>query len=109
MNRLDVLLWIVVPYVSIATFAVGHVWRYRRAQFTWTTRSTQLLENRLLKLGSPLFHLGMLAVIGGHVLGILVPKAATEAVGVSDHSYHVISVSAGTASGTAMMVGFLIL
>ena len=109
MSRLDVLLWIVVPYVCLAVFAVGHVWRWRRDQLGWTTRSTQLLERRRLRVGVLLFHLGLFAVIGGHVLGILVPAAATEAVGVSEHLYHVVSVAAGTSAGIAMTVGFLVL
>jgi len=44
-------------------------------------RSRQLLERRLLKWGSPLFHYGALAAIGGRVLGILIPQSATGAVG----------------------------
>ena len=81
-TRAGTLLWVILPYLAIATFVVGHIWRWRRDQFTWTTRSTQLLESRLLKLGSPLFHLGLLAVIGGHVIGILVPQSVTEWLGV---------------------------
>ena len=109
MSRLDVLLWIVVPYVCLAVFVVGHAWRLRTGRLSWTTRSTQLLESRLLRIGGPLFHVGLLAVIGGHVLGILVPEQATEAVGISESLYHAVSVSAGTASGLAMSAGFAIL
>jgi nitrate reductase gamma subunit len=104
-----VILWVAVPYACLAIFVVGHVWRLRSGRLTWTTRSTQILERRLLRIGSPLFHLGMLAVVGGHVLGILVPEAATEAVGVPEHLYHVVSVGAGTAAGVAMTLGFAIL
>ncbi len=103
------ILWVAVPYTCLAIFVVGHVWRFRTGKLTWTTRSTQILERRLLRIGSPLFHLGLLAVIGGHVLGILVPKRATEAVGVSEGMYHVVSVGAGTAAGVAMTLGLLIL
>jgi nitrate reductase gamma subunit len=103
------ILWVAIPYACLAIFVVGHVWRLRTGKLTWTTRSTQILERRLLRIGSPLFHLGMLAVIGGHVLGILVPKAATEAVGVSEHLYHTVSVGAGTSAGIAMTLGFAIL
>jgi nitrate reductase gamma subunit len=48
-------------------------------------------------------------VIGGHVLGILVPKRATEAVGVSEGMYHAVSIGAGTSAGVAMTLGFAIL
>jgi nitrate reductase gamma subunit len=103
------MIWVAIPYACLTVFVVGHVWRFRAGKLTWTTRSTQLLESRLLRLGGPLFHLGLLAVIGGHVLGILVPEQATEAVGVSESLYHAVSVSAGTASGLAMSAGFAIL
>lgn len=109
MSRLDLALWVALPYAAIAVFVVGHVWRYTRDQLTWTTRSTQLLERRLLRPGVLLFHLGMLAVLGGHVLGILVPASATEAVGISEDLYHAVSVTAGTIAGTMMLAGFAIL
>jgi nitrate reductase gamma subunit len=109
MSRSDLILWIVLPYVSMAVFVVGHVWRYRHDQFGWTTRSTQLLESRRLRAGVLLFHLGLLAVLGGHVLGLLVPASLTERLGVSEHQYHVVSVTAGTASGAIMLVGFVLL
>jgi nitrate reductase gamma subunit len=105
----DIFLWIVIPYVAITIFVLGHIWRYRHDQFGWTSRSTQLLERRLLKWGSPLFHYGALAAIGGHVLGILIPQSATEAIGIDEHAYHLISAIAGTIAGAAVLAGLLIL
>ena len=109
MNTSQIFLWVVIPYVAITIFILGHVWRYRRDQFGWTTRSTQLLERRLLKWGSPLFHYGALAAIGGHVLGILIPQGATSAVGIDEHAYHLISAVAGTLAGAAALAGLAIL
>jgi nitrate reductase gamma subunit len=103
------LLWLTLPYVAFTSFVVGHIWRYRHDQFGWTTRSSQLHEGRLLRLGSPLFHFGLLAVLGGHVLGIGVPASWTAAVGVSDQAYHLMSVSFGTLSGLATITGLGIL
>ena len=60
-------LFVVFPYICLTTFAVGHFWRYRYDKFGWTTRSSQLYENRLLRIGSPLFHFGILGVFVGHV------------------------------------------
>jgi nitrate reductase gamma subunit len=108
-SRVDLLLWVVLPYVCLTIFVVGHFWRYRRDQLTWTARSTQLLEQPLLRVGSLLFHFGVLAVIGGHVLGILIPAGVTEAIGISDHAYHVIALTAGGTSGVAMTLGLFIL
>jgi nitrate reductase gamma subunit len=106
---LSFLLWLVLPYLSIATFAVGHAWRYRYDKFGWTTRSSQLLEDRWLAWGSNLFHWGALAAIGGHVLGILIPASWTAAVGVSEEQYHLVSAGAGTVAGLVCGAGLAIL
>lgn len=109
MSRFDYLLWVAMPYLCVASFAIGHVWRYRRDQFMWTARSTQLLERKLLMVGSVLFHVGMLAAIGGHTLGILVPRSVTEAVGVSDHTYHLLAVGGGLSAAALVAVGVAVL
>ncbi|MFG2513907.1 respiratory nitrate reductase subunit gamma [Streptomyces sp. NPDC048584] len=101
----DLLLWVAVPYICLAVFAVGHVWRYRQDQFGWTSRTTQLLEHRWLRWGSPLFHLGAFMVIGGHVVGLAVPGSWTEAVGITEHMYHTTAVWAGSVAGIAMVTG----
>jgi nitrate reductase gamma subunit len=109
LSRVDFFLWVVIPYVCITTFVVGHVWRYRRDQYGCTARSTQLFERGLLRVGSLLFHFGMLFVIGGHVLGILVSRSWTQAVGVPQETYHWVAVLLGSASGLAVFAGFAIL
>lgn len=109
MSRGEFLLYVALPYVCLAIFAVGHVWRYRREQLTWTARSTQLLERPLLRVGAILFHAGLLAVVGGHVLGILVPASWTEAVGIGEDAYHWLALVAGLTAGAAFTAGFLVL
>jgi nitrate reductase gamma subunit len=109
MSQGSVLLYTVLPYAALAVFAVGTVWRYRGDQYGWGARSTQFLESRVLRYGSTIFHLGVLAAIGGHVLGILVPRSWTEAVGVSDGAYHALAVAGGVTAGVAVTVGFLTL
>jgi nitrate reductase gamma subunit len=103
------LMWVALPYAALAIFIVGHLWRYRTAQYTWTTRSSQLLERRWLRVGSLSFHLGMLLVVGGHIGGLVIPKSWTERVGVSEHMYHGAAVVLGTAAGVLMCTGLLIL
>ena len=102
-------LFVVFPYICMTVFVVGHLWRYRYDKFGWTTRSSQLYENTLLRIGSPLFHFGMLGVIGGHVFGLLIPQSWTDAVGISDRAYHVAAVGGGLLAGVATVVGMAIL
>ena len=102
-------LWVIFPYLCLATFVVGHWWRYRYDKFGWTTRSSQLYETRLLRWGSPLFHFGMLGVVIGHIGGLLIPKAWTDALGISETLYHWAAVIGGMAAGIAAFVGMVIL
>ena len=106
---MTVFLWVIVPYVCLAVFVVGHVWRYRYDKFGWTTRSSQLYEDRLLRIGSPLFHFGMLGVVMGHVIGLIIPQVWTNALGLSAHAYHVIALAGGIPAGIAAVAGLAIL
>lgn len=107
MNAGDILLWIIFPYVAGAVFVVGHYWRYRTDQFAWTSRSTQLLERRVLGWASPAFHYGALAAVGGHLIGLCIPSSWTDAVGIGEHTYRWIAAIAGGIAGAVALVGFL--
>ncbi|KUL22205.1 respiratory nitrate reductase subunit gamma [Streptomyces regalis] len=109
MSALDVLLWGVLPYVTLALLVGGTVWRYRYDQFGWTTRSSELYESRLLRIGSPLFHFGILVVVIGHVIGLLIPQSWTSAAGLSETAYHVQALVLGGVAGFATLVGVAIL
>jgi nitrate reductase gamma subunit len=109
MSGTELLLWVIVPYLCIATFVGGHVWRYHYDKFGWTTRSSQMYERRLLRLASPLFHFGILAAIGGHVVGILVPKSVTESAGISETAYHAVAFTLGAVAGVGTVVGLALL
>ena len=102
-------LWVIVPYICLAIFVIGHFWRYRYDKFGWTTRSSQLYETRLLRWGSPLFHFGMLGVVGGHIIGLLVPESWTDAIGITPEIYHVVAVAGGLIAGLMALVGMAIL
>ncbi len=97
--------WDVIPYVTLAILAVGTWWRYRYDKFGWTTRSSQLYESKLLRIGSPLFHFGILVVIVGHIIGLVIPQSWTDALGLSEHAYHVQALTLGTIAGVATLTG----
>ena len=109
MSALDAVLWVALPYAAIAVFVVGHVWRYRYDQFGWTTRSSQLYENRLLRAGSPMFHVGILMVAGGHAVGLLVPAEWLDAIGIHEHLYHLGATVLGSFAAVLTVAGLVIL
>jgi len=107
MSAGDVLLWIIFPYAAVATFAVGTWWRYRADQFGWTSGSTQLFEQKILGWAGPAFHYGALAAVGGHVIGLMIPKSFTSAIGMSENTYRWFSAVAGAVAGAVCVVGFV--
>ncbi len=106
---MDVFLWGILPYMMVVLLVGGLIWRYRYDQFGWTTRSSSLYESRLLRWGSPIFHFGILVVVGGHVIGLVIPAAWTDAVGITEGMYHVVALALGTVAGVTTIAGIAIL
>ncbi|WP_020667613.1 respiratory nitrate reductase subunit gamma [Amycolatopsis nigrescens] len=106
---ITLLLWGAAPYASLALLVFGTIWRYRYDKFGWTSRSSQLHESKLLKVASPVFHIGLFMVLGGHVLGLVIPKNLTELVGIDEHAYHLISLTAGSIAGLVAVGGLALL
>lgn len=97
------------PYVALAVLAVGSVIRFDREPYTWRSGSSQLLRRRQLVLGSVLFHLGVLVIFGGHLVGLLTPIAVFDALGISHGAKQVLAMVAGGIAGVFAIIGALIL
>ncbi|MDF3933674.1 respiratory nitrate reductase subunit gamma [Pseudomonas citronellolis] len=63
----------IYPYLAGAVFLLGSLMRYDYGQYTWKTGSSQLLSSKHMRLASNLFHIGILAIFGGHLVGLLTP------------------------------------
>jgi nitrate reductase gamma subunit len=109
MDALNDVLWVFLPYITIAVFVLGHVYRYATDQYGWSSKSSEILERRWLGAGSQLFHGGLLIVLLGHIIGLLVPPSITLAMGITDEEYHRIAIILGNASGLIAYVGVWIL
>ncbi|GGJ27421.1 nitrate reductase subunit gamma [Paenibacillus hunanensis] len=109
MNMIEQFLWVIFPYACMVVFVVGHIFRYRTDQFSWTAKSSEFIEKKQLMLGSMLFHIGIIPVIMGHVVGLGVPASWMTAMGVSEHLYHMGAVYGGGLFGVITLIGMLIL
>ena len=107
MTGIEEFLWVAFPWLAIAAFVIGIIWRWRYDQMGWTTHSSQIYESKLLRLSSPLFHWGMVFVVIGHLMGLAIPKTWTRGMGISDHAYHLIATIPGTIAGIAVVLGLL--
>jgi len=101
--------WVIFPYMMIVLTIVGHIYRYNTDQMGWTTKSSELLEKKDLRLGSMLFHYGFLFVIGGHIIGLFIPRSMVTAAGISNELYHQIAILTGTIAGIVALIGLWIL
>ena len=73
MNFLNMFLFDIYPYICGTVFLVGSWLRYDYGQYSWRAGSSQILEKKLLRIASPLFHIGILGIIAGHAFGMLTP------------------------------------
>jgi MFS transporter, NNP family, nitrate/nitrite transporter len=74
LSAIDLLLFVVFPYVAIFTAIAGMVVRYRKQPRSITSSSSQLLEGRQHFWAVVLFHYGVIATLFGHAIGLLIPK-----------------------------------
>jgi nitrate reductase gamma subunit len=106
---LDQVLFGYYPYIALAVLMIGSVLRFDREQYTWRTGSSQLLRRKQLVLGSILFHVGILVIFGGHLVGLLTPIDFWERVHVSHGAKQMLAIVAGGVAGSMCLVGGLLL
>lgn len=105
---LNYMLFGIYPYIALAVLLVGSLVRFDREPYTWKSDSSQLLRRRELRLGSNLFHYGVLVVVGGHFAGFLVPDRLIR--GLLDPAQHqLIAMVAGGIAGSVAILGLTIL
>lgn len=109
MDYLNTLLFGYYPYVAISVFFIGSLARYDRDQYTWRTGSSQFLRADELRLGSNLFHIGILLLFVGHFVGLLTPPAVYHALGLSTSAKQLLAVVAGGVFGGVCLKGIIIL
>lgn len=73
-SYLDLLLFGAVPYAVFLNFFIFTIHRYRTESFTYSSLSSQFLENREHFWGLGPFHFGIVAVLAGHLLAFLMPS-----------------------------------
>jgi nitrate reductase gamma subunit len=98
----------IYPYICLAIWLIGSLIRFDREQYTWKSDSSQLLRRRQLRLGSNLFHVGVLIVIAGHFAGFLAPHwLVSPFLNPSQHQF--VAMAAGGSAGIVAIIGLSIL
>ncbi|HEU0222066.1 MAG TPA: respiratory nitrate reductase subunit gamma [Paracoccaceae bacterium] len=95
----------IYPYIALAVLVLGSIARYERDPFTWKSSSSQLLRRKQFILGSVLFHVGVLVVFFGHLVGLLTPIALFDAIGISHGAKQLLAIVVGGIAGVMAVVG----
>ena len=108
MSTLDILLFQVYPYVALAVFLLGSWARYDLGAYMWRTGSSQLLSGRGMRLGSNWFHLGVIAILCGHFVGLLTPHWVYERF-LGAGTKQLLAMAIGGSFGVMCLAGMTIL
>jgi nitrate reductase gamma subunit len=68
-------LFILLPYLALASAVFGSIYRYRFHGFKVSSFSSQFLESKILYFGSRPFHWGIIILFFGHLIAFLVPRS----------------------------------
>lgn len=98
----------VYPYIAIAVCMIGCWIRFDREQYTWKTGSSQMLSNDNMRIASNLFHVGILFILMGHVVGLLTPEAIYHHF-ISTQAKQILAMVSGGFFGILCLVGLLML
>jgi nitrate reductase gamma subunit len=107
-NYLNAFLFGIYPYVCLVVLLIGSLIRFDREPYTWKSDSSQILRRRQLRLGSNLFHYGVLVVIIGHFVGFLAPEPLV-AWALSPTQHQLLAMVGGGIAGLIAIIGLTIL
>ena len=108
MSYLNTLLFGVYPYIALAVLFIGTWARYDHGQFTWRAQSSQMLSKKNMVLASVLFHVGILVIFFGHLVGLLAPKWAYEWL-MTPGQKQIVAVVVGGIAGVMCLIGGVML
>ncbi len=107
-TALNEFLFGIYPYIALAVLLLGSLVRFDREPYTWKSDSSQLLRRHQMRLGSNLFHYGILVVVAGHFIGFLTPDWAIDWA-ISPAQHELMAMLAGGVAGLVAIVGMSIL
>ena len=104
---MPIVLFAVFPYVAVITAVAGSVGRYLSNRYSYSSLSSQLLENERLFWGSVPWHYGIVLILLAHLLAWLFPAATLAILG---RGYQLLSIETlGVALSVYALVGLLFL
>jgi nitrate reductase gamma subunit len=108
-NTLNTAIFGFYPYIALAVLTIGTIIRYDREPYSWRSGSSQLLRRKQLMWGSVLFHVGVLVIFFGHLVGLLTPIWVFDAMGISHGAKQLLAIIVGGLAGVMAIAGATLL
>jgi nitrate reductase gamma subunit len=108
MSYLNTLIFGIYPYIALVVMIIGTWARYDHGQFTWRAQSSQMLRKKNMVLASVLFHVGILVIFFGHLVGLLTPHFMYEPF-MSAGTKQVMAIVVGGIAGVMCLIGGVML
>jgi len=96
------------PYIALTVFILGSALRYDRDQYTWKADSSQLMRKKGMRIGNNLFHIGIILLFFGHLIGLLTPHEVYSLV-IDAGTKQLLAMIAGGIFGTICFIGMTML
>lgn len=104
MSYLNTLVFGIYPYIAILIMLIGTWARYDHGQFTWRAHSSQLLSKKNMVWASAMFHVGVLVIFFGHLVGLLTPYVLYEPF-MSSGTKQLMAIVVGGIAGIMALTG----
>ncbi len=107
-NYLNELLFGIYPYIAIVVMVLGSIFRYDQDPYSWKADSSQLLRSKGMRIGSNFFHVGIILLFFGHLVGLLTPESVYHLV-MTAATKQMMAMVAGGIFGVLCFIGLTIL
>lgn len=93
------------PYLAVTVLVVGSILRFDANQYSWRSQSSQFLRRRQMVIGSNLFHMGIIVLFFGHLVGLLTPINVFDTLGIGHGFKQTAALVVGGIAGVASFAG----
>ncbi|PKL96826.1 MAG: respiratory nitrate reductase subunit gamma [Gammaproteobacteria bacterium HGW-Gammaproteobacteria-8] len=98
----------VYPYIAGTIFIFGSLLRFERGQYTWRAMSSQMLtpRSKTFRRASVAFHVGILFLFFGHLVGLLTPSwFYHDILGIDPGFKQIVAIASGGLFGLLCLFG----
>ena len=97
------------PYLAVTVLVVGSILRFDANQYSWRSQSSQFLRRKQMVIGSNLFHMGIIILFFGHLVGLLTPVTVIDTLRISHSLKQTAALVVGGIAGVAAYIGCTLL